>query len=211
MDTRLLTQALGLLHEDFRKFSLSQHLQTAYSKAQSAGSEPTNTDHQKQFLAAIAALRDALDKANTNDLPISIASVLKQAQLEDLTAPAIRQQLEAILRETPFLLQQAAVNLKGLHDSVTQKWSIAESAINSLSHLGLSADVELPHHEAGILMPEHFSKSDLRILQGQLKQWIQVISTLGELMNGRSPRDIQVTALRGYPGTGHLWHLYTRA
>ncbi|MCB1116725.1 MAG: hypothetical protein KDK71_09675, partial [Chlamydiia bacterium] len=195
MDTRQLSRAVRLLQTDLVENKILDAVTTLNAKCNEFAANPADANKQTEFSSAVAQFRDRIKAAQTNDLAISTRRALDSAGLLSLTAPVIATRVNAVLNEAPFVQATAAAQLKKIQSNVQNKWNATEQVLKSLDSLNIGDPGEQDDFEAGFLMPSSFTEDNLRVLQHQLKNWIQLIDALEELAYGKVNDKIPVTAL----------------
>jgi hypothetical protein len=196
MEVRRLLTALRLLHEDLSELQIPEKLTALHAAAQGVLSSPSDAAVNETFFKAGSALRETLPTALVNTAPGSIRLALREAELESLTGAKLLAELVSILEATPFLLPRAAQGIQKLNAQVTTDVRRLNAAIAALEALNFSAeDTTRTQYEIGVIMPTSVVKDDLRVVAGELEEWIYAIDRIQELVDGQPSPTIPVMGM----------------
>lgn len=197
MDIRLTLAALHLLRDDYVSLKLRQRLQAVAQSAEQAAANPTDANLQNTFSTSVEELRQALKGATANDAPLSLRKAIRRLGLEHLVGEHLHTRLHGVLSRTPFLLQQAAQELKTISNKTDNEFNIkVAQGISLLEQYGVKPlKPEAALAEVGILLPTSLTQNDLIETTKNLKQWECVIRDFSEVTSGKAPNTIPIAAV----------------
>ncbi len=194
MELQRLAASFRVLLDELRENNVVSRLSSLADAAQAAAANPADPATTAAFAEKSKELTEILRDSDTQLIGPSNRRVLKATGFDNLLAPELHAQLEAILTARPFLLAQASDQLKKLAASTKAKTGQIENILSTFDKIAIAVAKPLPAYELGVLLPTSVVQSDLREISSQLKEWIFVIDTVTELTGGRPQEQIPLTA-----------------